>query len=205
MSRQGARSSGSPRGPPVARLSMDSSRSLSSQPRSFLFRFEPISASTEKACALELSAAAERLLSLISVCPRKIHGREAGPGERELRPHSNNRKNHAHDNVYNAKLTEVPPKVIPTTSRRRRVKRLGPRVLPSSCVVQRVLFSLSASDFFLAASLSLSVRLCLIDTHLCSRGFLHTLGPAPWLTVNPGRPMESGAKQRAKKRAPMRA
>lgn len=45
---------------------MESSSSFSSQPRSFRFLFVPIRASTEKACALELSAAADRLLSLIS-------------------------------------------------------------------------------------------------------------------------------------------
>lgn len=46
---------------------MDSSSSFSSQPRSFLFLLEPIRASTENACALELRAAADRLLSLISL------------------------------------------------------------------------------------------------------------------------------------------
>lgn len=46
---------------------MDNSSSFSSQPRSFLFLLEPIRASTEKAWALELRAAADRLLSLISL------------------------------------------------------------------------------------------------------------------------------------------
>lgn len=62
MSRQWAGSS-----PSAARLSMDSSSSFSSQPRSFLFLLEPIRASTENAWALELRAAADRLLSLISL------------------------------------------------------------------------------------------------------------------------------------------
>lgn len=46
---------------------MDNSSSFSSQPRSFLFLLEPIRASTEKAWALELRAAADRLLSLIAL------------------------------------------------------------------------------------------------------------------------------------------
>lgn len=78
ISRQCAGSS-----PSVARLSMDNSSSFSSQPRSFLFLLEPIRASTEKAWALELRAAADRLLSLIS---HKIHPKWGEAAKNPLRP-----------------------------------------------------------------------------------------------------------------------
>lgn len=60
-----AGSSVSPSGPAGLSASMDRSSPFSSQSRSFRFLFEPIKASTEKACARELRATADLLLSLI--------------------------------------------------------------------------------------------------------------------------------------------
>lgn len=56
---------------------MDKSRPLPSQARSFLFLCEPIRASTEKACARELRATAERLLSLILAARRGCRSQTA--------------------------------------------------------------------------------------------------------------------------------
>lgn len=119
ISRQCAGSS-----PSVGRLSMDNSSSFSSQPRSFLFLLEPIRASTEKAWALELRAAADRLLSLIS---HKIHPKWGEAAKNPLRPSNaakqNNqkikrrRRKNAHVSVYSGSQTHQVSKVIPTVTR----------------------------------------------------------------------------------------
>lgn len=104
ISRQCAGSS-----PSVARLSMDNSSSFSSQPRSFLFLLEPIRASTEKAWALELRAAADRLLSLISLkSTRRGGGRGEEPSRSVQRSQAKQWK--VHTSVFTArrKLTECP-------------------------------------------------------------------------------------------------
>lgn len=105
ISRQCAGSS-----PSAARLSMDNSSSFSSQPRSFLFLLEPIRASTEKAWALELRAAADRLLSLISL---KSTRRGEDAAKNPLRPSNAVKQNSGkkmHTSVFTAgrKLTKCP-------------------------------------------------------------------------------------------------
>lgn len=67
---------------------MDRSSPFSSQSRSFRFLFEPIRASTEKACARELRATADLLLSLILAAraPAPARPRDRGSGPRPHAP-----------------------------------------------------------------------------------------------------------------------
>lgn len=67
-----AGSSVSPSGPAGLSASMDKSSPFSSQSRSFRFLFEPIKASTEKACARELRATADLLRSLILAARTRV-------------------------------------------------------------------------------------------------------------------------------------
>lgn len=112
ISRQCAGSS-----PSVARLSMDNSSSFSSQPRSFLFLLEPIRASTEKAWALELRAAADRLLSLISLKSTRRGGRGEKPTPSVQHNEAKQFLKNAHVSVYSGTQTHQMSKVIPTVTR----------------------------------------------------------------------------------------
>lgn len=67
---------------------MDKSSPFSSQSRSFRFLFEPIKASTEKACARELRATADLLLSLILAARTPVPVRPATEGAARAHPHA---------------------------------------------------------------------------------------------------------------------
>lgn len=150
---------------------MDNSSSFSSQPRSFLFLLEPIRASTEKAWARELRAAADRLLSLIShKSTRRGVGRSEKPtpsvqrGETNQQQKKERKKKTAHVSIYCRTQTHRVSKVIPTVTRdaaskfrgriescRLRLKEAGRRIAQMRSVALRVSPSFY-SDFLFSLS-----------------------------------------------------
>ena len=160
---------------------MDNSSSFSSQPRSFLFLLEPIRASTEKAWALELRAAADRLLSLISLKSTRNWGEGGGGGGGTRRLKKNKKQKHsvrptqcsetiiivkksAHVSVYSAAQTHQVSKVIPTVTRnaapdfRRQTVPSWPRMRssPGRLVVSMRSSALRVSQSFHSAAFFLS-------------------------------------------------